>query len=723
CGLYLKENTDGGFTLGAGAAIDCCGREIVVGSDYTKTDLTDLDGYREEIVTQQQTIYLCLMYDECIREPIRAQANASSCADVCDYNRIREGFKIVIKTTPPAAASDFCEVTSSKKIVFEDARLRLERVAPLWVNPKDVFEVQLIATPKNVSATLVVEAEETFSPAGQLTVVQGISSLTHRVSFSLTQSGGALTKTYLLRAGETIVDAGIKANIFFPLSTQQSAEDQSTTVQVKAERISDLIAAKIFNDEEAGACPSCKEDHCLYLASAKLGEESKLTDVKRFPSDQYVYNNPLLFELLACGEKRIGKLPEIPVSNKTTQVIAAVTAFKFFDGLTVADGGLGQANVTARVDKGLKIDNDAIVADLGNGTMLDGNHISADLGNGLMFDGNHIAARTGQGVKLSGNLIAANLGDGLRLDGADRITANTGSGLNLVAQKLVAEVANGLKITGNQIQPDYSTATQAGKVCEANDPRLSNARTPLPHAPTHQAGGSDQLNVNNLPGILLNAQKVEVQDEGTIISTRTKLNFLGAGVTVTDEAAQNRVNINIPQSGRVSSGLVRFLEVRAGTLRQSEFIDHLQGANPCAIILSLAMEANAETGEKDLFGDIGVLGALPALVAYNSISDKAFKIGVKDRRSREDQQTVTYTVRWWAIPKNLDAPLLVVEAPPDINLATEEAVRFNLAVNPGIKREDLAGTLGIEASEVDTHINNLRTAGKINVVGNRIFLK
>ncbi|HYO90976.1 MAG TPA: hypothetical protein VEQ40_05040, partial [Pyrinomonadaceae bacterium] len=582
-----------------------------------------------------------------------------------------------------------------------------------------------------------VEVQETFLPAGHLTVVQGIP-LTERVSFSLTQGGSAQTKAYLLRAGESIVETKIKANIFFPPASEQKTEDQSTAVEINAQRISDLIAAKIFNDEKLGVCPSCKGDHCIYLASAKLGEDGKLTEVKTFPSSQYVYNNPLLFNLLACGEKRIGKLPEIPVSNKTAQVVPAVTAFKFFDGVTAADGGLGQANVTAKVDTGLKIDNDSIVADLGKGTMLDGNHISADLGlgllfdgnhikadlgNGLMFDANHIAARTGQGVKLSGNLIAANLGDGLKLDGTDRITPNIGVGLNILAQKLVADVGNGVKIVGNQIQPDYSTAAQAGRVCEANDPRLSNARVPLPHAASHQAGGADQVNVQNLPGVLLSAQKVDVQRAGAPIGTRPKLNFIGDGVTVTEEVAQNRVNISIEPSGRVSSGLVRFLSMRAGEQRISGPIDHLQGTNTCAIVLSLVVEANTTTGEIDLFGGLETFGYMLDMAAYNHAKDKDFRIRLRDRRNREDQQRMTYTVRWWAIPKDLDAPLVVVEEKPDLNLATEEAIRFNLTVNPGIKREVLATTLGIEVAVVDTHINNLKTAGKINIVGDRIFLK
>lgn len=741
CGLGMTANESGGFTLKAGAAIDCCGREIVVGSDYNQTDLTELEGYRSELVNQNQTIYLCLVYDECIREPVHTQATASSCADACDYNRIREGFKVVIKTTAPAAATDFCEVTSSKKIVFEDNRLRLERIAPLWVNPKDVFEVQLVATPLNVSGTLEVEVEESFTPVGQLTVVQGISPLTRRVSFSLTQGGDASKKSYLLRASEAIIQTEIKAVILFPPTEVPMGEEPGSTVEITAQKVSELMAGKIFRDEKLGACTSCKDDHCLYLASAQLGEDGKLTGLQSFPSNQYVYNNSLLFELLACGENRIGKIPEIPVSNATTQVVPAVTAFKFFKGLTVADGGLGKADVTAKVDKGLKIASDAIVADLGTGlvfdgnhikadlgkgVVLDGNHIDADLGNGLVFDGNHIAARTGQGVKLSGNLIAANLGDGLRLDATDRITAHTGSGLNLSGQQIVAEVGNGVKIVGNQIQPDYSAANDAGKVCQANDPRLSNARTPLPHAATHRDGGTDELNVGGLSGVLQDAQRVEVQDEGANVATRPRLNFVGPGVTVTDEAAENRVNINIPQSGRVSTGLVRFLDVQEGEPRFSPLIVHHQESNTCAIVLALVLDIR-DTGEMDLFGDPGTSEDVPVIVAFTHTAEKSFFIHLRDRRVRK-QQTVNYTIRWWAIPNDLDTPIVNV---PKTGAGgtighipvTEDVVRVTALVNPGASREELAASLGIEASAMDTHINNLKSAGKISVVEGKIFPK
>lgn len=43
---------------------------------------------------------------------------------------------------------------------------------------------------------------------------------------------------------------------------------------------------------------------------------------------------------------------------------------------------------------------------------------------------------------------------------------------------------------------DFGTA--AGKVCQGNDSRLSDARTPLAHAAAHKTGGSDALKLNEL---------------------------------------------------------------------------------------------------------------------------------------------------------------------------------------------------------------------------------
>lgn len=46
----------------------------------------------------------------------------------------------------------------------------------------------------------------------------------------------------------------------------------------------------------------------------------------------------------------------------------------------------------------------------------------------------------------------------------------------------------------------------AGTVCEGNDARLSDARTPTAHNTSHQNGGADEINVAGLNGVLADAQ-------------------------------------------------------------------------------------------------------------------------------------------------------------------------------------------------------------------------
>ena len=58
-----------------------------------------------------------------------------------------------------------------------------------------------------------------------------------------------------------------------------------------------------------------------------------------------------------------------------------------------------------------------------------------------------------------------------------------------------------------QIQPTYGALINT--ICQGNDSRLSNARTPVAHASSHQNSGSDQLNVAGLSGVLATKQDAD----------------------------------------------------------------------------------------------------------------------------------------------------------------------------------------------------------------------
>jgi len=70
----------------------------------------------------------------------------------------------------------------------------------------------------------------------------------------------------------------------------------------------------------------------------------------------------------------------------------------------------------------------------------------------------------------------------------------------------------------------------AGEVCEGNDPRLSDSRTPTSHAASHEQGGSDEIDVTGLSGVLSDNQNVatDASIAGDGSTTPLSVNF---GVT------------------------------------------------------------------------------------------------------------------------------------------------------------------------------------------------
>jgi hypothetical protein len=83
-----------------------------------------------------------------------------------------------------------------------------------------------------------------------------------------------------------------------------------------------------------------------------------------------------------------------------------------------------------------------------------------------------------------------------------------------------------------------------------------------PHAPTHEKGGHDQVDVDGLSGILADPQKIRIQEEGATVGEHPILNFIGPGVTAAEDPANNRVNITIPGSG--SAGYIAVFTQVAG---------------------------------------------------------------------------------------------------------------------------------------------------------------
>jgi hypothetical protein len=256
--------------------------------------------------------------------------------------------------------------------------------------------------------------------------------------------------------------------------------------------------------------------------------------------------------------------------------------------------------------------------------------------------------------------------------------------------------------------------------CLKNDPRLSNARVPLPHAETHQEGGSDEINVTDLSGVLAEAQKIAVQEEGNVVGTRAQLNFTGPGVSASDDASNDRVNITIT-GGSAVTGRVIFPDVAPGESRQSPLLPHGFDANDVVIVMAVEIEqVFGPTATESVFlGDLPT-STFPALIAGYTRNDPNRQFVLLLRDNRPEGNRVTWRVRWYALPATEGQPTVTVP-PGGRGIFPRQFLLAQLAVSP-MTVDELARNLGVRPDELQSELDRLREEGHVLEEQGRLFL-
>jgi len=131
-----------------------------------------------------------------------------------------------------------------------------------------------------------------------------------------------------------------------------------------------------------------------------------------------------------------------------------------------------------------------------------------------------------------------------------QITANATNITNLQSSKEDAFTKN------TAFNKDFGTSSS--EVCEGDDSRLSDSRTPTSHASTHESGGADEINVNDLSGVLSDNQKVAT--DSTLTGNGTTGNPLrvvsGSGANISDIAiSQGNLIKNIITAATLTSNV------------------------------------------------------------------------------------------------------------------------------------------------------------------------
>ena len=115
----------------SGMAIDCYGREILVGNNVP----VELESYKKNgngAVPKPKMLYICLSYNECKSEPVTVFLDDCGCKEECEANRIQETYKIDVLTADDFTEEDlpanlYSVIVSGKKVISGSSKVDLAK--------------------------------------------------------------------------------------------------------------------------------------------------------------------------------------------------------------------------------------------------------------------------------------------------------------------------------------------------------------------------------------------------------------------------------------------------------------------------------------------------------------------------------------------------------------------------------------------------------------------
>ena len=330
-GLNVEQETDSQtLRISAGLAIDGYGREIVV-PEGIKVMLPDISGVHHNF-TGSQNFLLFIKYDEQNAEPAAISQYGEIDSSSYDYSRLLEGFSLEIKHIEDGLSASMPNLFYSSVEIYNNGQVKLTRLAPVWINPNEVFRVMLIAerienttvTPKEIEFVITETMEgqlgtyETSDKSKNLTIKLGPEQKRYYTSYFA-------KSLFDPHPGSEESVGSIKLSAFNGLQAK-FITTRSVILSV-ATPISDKFLEKYFTDNYFDLLPMA-DDEYVCLAEINITTQAKsssMPDTLQIPpvitvvkqntrkNRQFVYNNSLLYQLIRNIEARIAyqKMPPI----------------------------------------------------------------------------------------------------------------------------------------------------------------------------------------------------------------------------------------------------------------------------------------------------------------------------------------------------------------------------------------------------------------------------
>jgi hypothetical protein len=623
CGLRLSNPklVNGKVTveISEGAALDCCGNLIAVNAPV-KVEVQQESSLLEAGLGEG-SFYLYIRFSECIRQPVMATTNASSCEEVCCYNRIRETFEIVLSNRSPSAAGAFFTgtvTTSDGNTPFVGAMVR-------------ALQQQ------------VVKAETLTDNSG---------------AFRLGVSVGA---AFDIDASATGFERAVRSNQSIPAG-QEVLAVPAFVLAAKAgagtapgEVCNELV--QNYFEEHSLTCLGC-DDPKVFLGMIRVDGTVSIdqNSPKTRQHRAVVYSNPLLHDLF-CDH-----VSDFNNPHRTTA--EQIRALQSVNNVGNVSGGpyVGNINLVSQPNTTIKVTPDANQPQIDLQLAADAvkpEHLNADTINGLLNSPDSsiliqpntatksITIRTRPATSVTSVGTAKVIGTSKNPAPEDHVH-NLGDGV-VTKPKLGEDVISTLLVSDGTVTITPNVGARQISI------KTNRATQVTSVGKEKRVGASPNFSPEDHQHNFL------INERGPDANGLFRLTA-GKNVDITAGAGDNElvVSARTSQPLNVTTGLVRFEGVLAGSSRQSPDIKHGLKGNTLAVVLGL------DTGEIALIGDLAQTLPSPLLILAMSPrnNSETFRIAIRD--TRKDGIPATFTVRWWAIP--FTAEMETVVSPPEVSV-------------------------------------------------------
>jgi hypothetical protein len=611
CGMQvsLPLAVDGKFkvNISEGAALDCCGNLIIVNRLQDGVEVQG-GGFPEG------TYYLYVKFAECVRQPIMASANVSSCEEVCSYNRIRETFEVFATREPPVTNSAAGNVEPGLTVRPPVASVSAAKAKAALVSPQPTAVVA--PPPSNVRDTLCNEAAQKYFDEHSSSCPRCDDPRVFLAVINIAGGKMNLNPDETRRIRSVVFTNPMLQDLLCDHLADFNNPHHTTAAQVKA----------LQNINGVGNVPG--KD---FVAGIKIVPADSTISIE----DDLVGNKIKIRSIPANSVEMVGAAPRIGTAS----------SFARGDHVhTLADDLVRQRHLNPEMFSQLVFSSDnSIKVQAGAGA--DNRRIdvtterppqaatnpakSVALEAGVGGSENYaredhvhdIAERAVEWKHLNDDVFRNLL---FSSDGSVTVTPPQ-AGISAIQRRIELTIDK-TKLTqpGDSVRSVASKASPGRMETFAREDHVHDLRIngvgPDGHGDLKLAEGTDitiQMDVEN--HVL------------TINSTASKIAAAGPAF-------------------RVTTGLVRFDDVRGGEPRPSAPIGHGLDARNFAIVLGLETTVGKTEQTSIEIGDLGAANLQnPRLVANYEPGASTFVIALQDQRQRSDAPT-TYLVRWWAIP-------------------------------------------------------------------------